>query len=398
MMMKTFLMTILILANFAPAKAATLSLSDFLNSVKTDSPDLKIEKSLSDGAQARSKGIRLSPPMVGLMNMRDGSGTNRGFEVTQQIPFPTKILKEKEVRALESKTQNSLFSYRKNEIVLEARQAYFDYWKSYQLRKILDEKQVWLKNHVKIARSTARADSTAQIHLLGTESEADQLENEGLEAATDVIEKSNALKIYAPNLNTKDVIPELDPKLEIIEVDQKVKSGFLSAKEDELKLAKATTSLNKQSYLPDIVLRYRTFNGNDTTPKSEEIMVGITLPFLFFWQPHAESTEASAREFRVQAELQKLRLTFEGRLANLTEKSNSLKKQLLTLKEKLIPRAHKRMKLVDNLSARTMEGLEEHRTVMFDYLNLRLNAINVRVEYEKTSAEILKLMSKEVEL
>ncbi|MBC7742285.1 MAG: TolC family protein [Bdellovibrionaceae bacterium] len=391
-------MTILILANFAPAKAATLSLSDFLNSVKTDSPDLKIEKSLSDGAQARSKGIRLSPPMVGLMNMRDGSGTNRGFEVTQQIPFPTKILKEKEVRALESKTQNSLFSYRKNEIVLEARQAYFDYWKSYQLRKILDEKQVWLKNHVKIARSTARADSTAQIHLLGTESEADQLENEGLEAATDVIEKSNALKIYAPNLNTKDVIPELDPKLEIIEVDQKVKSGFLSAKEDELKLAKATTSLNKQSYLPDIVLRYRTFNGNDTTPKSEEIMVGITLPFLFFWQPHAESTEASAREFRVQAELQKLRLTFEGRLANLTEKSNSLKKQLLTLKEKLIPRAHKRMKLVDNLSARTMEGLEEHRTVMFDYLNLRLNAINVRVEYEKTSAEILKLMSKEVEL
>jgi hypothetical protein len=70
----------------------------------------------------------------------------------------------------------------------------------------------------------------------------------------------------------------------------------------------------------------------------------------------------------------------------------------MLLKDKLLPRAHKRMKLVENLSARTMEGLDEHRTVMLDYLNLRAREINSRIEYEKTLAEILKLVNKEADL
>lgn len=376
-------------------QANTLSIKDFLTRAKEASPDVKIEKSLADETVARAEGVRISPPMVGLMNMRDSAGTNKGFEITQELPFPTKIAKEKEVRNLEAQSQNSLYTFRKNEILLAARAAYFEFWQAFENKKILLEKKAWLREHIKISRTTARADSTSQIHLLGTESEADLLENEVLAAEVDLSEKANALKLYVPDLTTENLSPEAEPQLESVEVDKKEKSNFVIWKEDELKAADAAKSLKKQAYLPDFVLRYRSYDGNQTTPRNEEVMVGITLPFLFFWQPQSESSEAEARSQRAQAELQKVRISFEVRLSTLTEKSQSLKKQILLLREKLIPRAHKRMRLVENLSARTIEGLDEHRMVMFDYLDLRKKEVDARVDFEKTLAEILKLFGKE---
>lgn len=372
----------------------TLSLAAYLIRVEVESPDLVIEKSMNEEAKARAQGLRLNPPMVGLMTMRDASGSNRGFEISQEIPFPTKIQKEKEVRDLELQTQNSISTYRKNEILLQARGAYFDFWIAFEKSQILQEKRKWLKNHVKISRSTARSDSAAQVHLLGTESEADLLENEILESATDLIEKRNTLKIFAPDLVVEDILPQ-EPKLEIIEVDPKSKSALIAWKENEVKMSEAAKSLKKQSYLPDFVIRYRSYDGNEMTARNEEVMVGITLPFLFFWQPQAESVEASARSQRTQAELRKTRVDFQGRLSSLLQKTESLKKQLTTLKDKLIPRAHKRMKLVENLSVRSMEGLDEHRTVMLDYLSLKLKALDARVDYEKTIIELAKLIGRE---
>lgn len=76
-------------------------------------------------------------------------------------------------------------------------------------------------------------------------------------------------------------------------------------------------------------------------------------------------------------------------------KSESLKKQLMTLKVKLIPRAEKRMRLVENLSARSIEGLDTHRMVMLDYLDLRTKELNARNEFEKALIEISRLIGKE---
>lgn len=65
---------------------------------------------------------------------------------------------------------------------VDARAAYLEFWQAFAKANIALEKRDWLKSHVKISRTLARGDSNAQIHLLGTESEADLLENEVLEA------------------------------------------------------------------------------------------------------------------------------------------------------------------------------------------------------------------------
>lgn len=387
---------IVLLAQFETAIAGSnsLNIEDFLKRVQAQSPELQVEKSMKEEFKAKAQGVRIPPPMIGFMNMKDSGGNNQGIEVTQEVPFPTKITKEKEVRDLEAQAQGANFSYKKNEILLEARKAYFEFWKAFETKKILEEKLTWLKNHVRLSRSiAARSDSAGQIHLLATESELDQLDNEILEAQTDLVEKTNTLKTFAPDLQTEDLMPESWPKLEIITVEKNQKSLLVDAKESDLKAASSAKDLKKQSYFPDLILRYRSYNGNDMTPRNEEIMIGVTLPFLFFWQPQSEVAEASARLQRAEAEVLKARLTVETQLKSLFEKSKAISKQVENFKEKLIPRAHKRMKLVENLTVRTMEGLDEHRMVMLDYLDLRQKEINSRFEFEKVNIEILKIVN-----
>ncbi|QQR81260.1 MAG: hypothetical protein IPJ69_03740 [Deltaproteobacteria bacterium] len=73
------------------------------------------------------------------------------------------------------------------------------------------------------------------------------------------------------------------------------------------------------------------------------------------------------------------------------KKSEALRTQIFTLKNKLIPRATHRVDLAKSISERTMEGLDEHKMVMLDYLNLKLKGIDLRIEYEKNLQAIRQL-------
>ncbi len=371
-----------------PTVAQALLLSQFLESVKAQNPNLQIEKSLSDEAHSRAQSYRVPPPMVGIMNMRDATGTNQGIEVSQEIPFPSKISKEREIRNLEAQAQRMDESYRKNEVLSQARIAFFEFWNAFETTQIIKEKRDWLKKHSKLARTSTRADSTAQVHLLGIESDVDLLENEVLESESLLVEKRSALKTFAPAVDFDQVQPEIE-KIELLNINSQTRSSKIALKEAQLKMTEASKNFRDQSNLPDLLVRYRGYRGNEITAKSEEIMLGITLPFLFFSQPQAEQGEALARNQRASAELSKTEIETESRLKALTAKIEALNKQLTTLEKTLLPRAHRRMKLVDNLSPRTMEGLEDHRSVMIGYLDLRQKSVTVRMELEKSLSELM---------
>ncbi len=386
----TFMIALMTISGRA-LSAAPLSLNDFLNQVQTENPDLQIDQALTTEAAARADGSRINPPMIGLMQMKDSSGTNRGLEIEQQIPFPTKIKKDIETRQLESEVQKSNQAYRRALILNKARIAYFEFWGAFEKLNIAKEKRDWLKMHAKISRSATRSDSAAQVHLLGIESEVDLLENEVVAAETNLGEKRLLLKTYAPEMSLTEIKP-VTPPLEKINLDPKSKSIVIQWKEKEAQAAEANKSLQKQAYLPDIIVRYRGYNGNELMARSEELMVGITLPFLFFWQPKSESAEALGRSQRAQAELKKAEVETEVNLKSISLKIENLNQQLSLLDSKILPRAHKRMALAENLSQRTMEGLNEHRTVMLDYLEMKLKSVDLRLELEKSISELLVLI------
>ncbi len=371
------------------AQNSVLTLESFLEKVTSESPELAIENANVETARAKASGVRINPPMVGFMQMKENGSNQDGYEISQEIPFPTKILQDKKVRDLELETQKESSRYQRTLILNEARSAYLNFWSTFEKLQILKDKYHWLKHHVTLTRSATRSDSLAQIHLLEVESNSDLVENETLAIEAELLERRNSLRVFAPSLNVEMAIPK-EPALPQIEV-QKSTGALISIKEKQLASLEAQESLKKQAYVPDLFLRLRNYNGNESTPKNQEIMVGVSLPFLYFWQPKAEVAEASAQKMKAQAELQRAKIEFESRLSTLSKKTESLKAQLANLKEKLIPRADRRRKLVTTLSTRTMEGLDEHKSVVIGALELRMKAIDLRIEYENTFKEILRV-------
>ncbi|MGE3341739.1 MAG: TolC family protein [Candidatus Altimarinota bacterium] len=324
------------------------------------------------------------------MQMKDGSGTNHGLEIAQEIPFPTKISQDKKVRDLELEAQLESSRLQEISLMADARAAYVAFWSVHARLNIQKEKHDWLIHHVKITRTTSWSDTAAKIHLLEVETDADLVENEVLALESDLVEKRNGLKLYAPGLKVKDLIP-VEPELIQMKFDKHGTSPLVSLREKELNAKEALVILQKQAYAPDLYLRLRSYNGNESAPRSQELMVGISVPFLYFWQPKAEVAEASAQRMKAQAELQKSKIDLDGRFSSLIKRAESTQTQIKNLKEKLIPRSERQAKLVRNLSQRTMEGLDEHKKVMLGLLDLRVRAIELRVAYEDLTQTIMKL-------
>ena len=85
-------------------------------------------------------------------------------------------------------------------------------------------------------------------------------------------------------------------------------------------------------------------------------------------------------------------------MKSLSLKIENLDRQLSLLETKVLPRAHKRMTLVENLSQRTMEGLNEHRTVMLDYMEMKSKSVETRLELEKSISELMVLIGQGAKL
>ncbi len=364
-------------------------LEAYLSAVQRESPDLIVEDANVAAAQARASGIRISPPMVGLMQMSEGNSRQDGYEISQELPFPTKIAQDKRVRNIELENQKANSAYQKVLILNEARYAYIEFWVATERLKILKDKNHWLKHHAAITRSATRSENTAQVHLLEVELERDIVENEVLAAEASLVEKRNSLKVHAPSLDVSNLVP-VEPQLPLLDVTT-LKRGAVELKELEVISLKAQEDLKQQSYAPDLFLRLRSFKGNDVSPQSQEIMVGVSLPFLYFWQPKAEVAETSAQRIRAEAELRKTQVEYESKTATVKAKLDSLAAQLKNTKEKLIPRAERRRKLAANISTRTMEGLDQHRSVELGLLDFRAKAIDLHLEYENLFKDLLRL-------
>lgn len=372
------------------AMASSFSLEEYLQQVRVESPDLASEKATVEAAEARATGIRIPSPMVGYMEMKEGMASRRGFEFGQEVPFPTKIFQEKSARNLNEQAVRSASAARASEVLADARQAFVKFWTAEKKVRVLKEREGWLRKHIRFSRSSVRSDTGAQLHLLDMESEADLARNEIFMAESDLIEAKNRLQVFAPNLNLEGKSLVLPSPVELGHL-QDLPNQIVESKAKELEAKGAWASYAKQSYLPNLFLRYQALNANEMSPKTQEIMLGITIPFLYFWQPKAEVAEARAEALRAESSLHKAKVETEAMLDSLRKRASALSRQIKIYESKVIPRAERSTELLANVSLRTSEGLNRHREVMLGYLDLQLKALSLREDYEGVVSQIMKI-------
>ena len=388
------LLSFLVLISSA-AWAEELSLVTFLVKVKNQNLDLKIEDTKVDGAAAKAGGLKIPPPMLGVTQLNEQTGdTATGFEINQTIPFPTKILADSSARKFEANGQEQTQVARENEILATAKLLYFDLWASQEKLTLLLEKKNILEEHIKLSRSTARSDSYASIHLIKAESDLDLLENDILSAEQNLrakqLEVATVINIDPVTFRPKLIEPSIS---KIPSIDSLALAPQIRSMEYSLESLKAREREAKSSWFPDISLRYREMGNTSMSSSYNEIMVAVTLPFVFFGEANSVSHQASAQRSQAEYELEKQKRNLESEKILLLTKAESIKKQLETFSESIIPRAKKRIKLVHNLAPRDMETLQDHREASEALPVLKMKALELRLEYEATIATMEKYLS-----
>lgn len=369
-----------------------LTLDLFLAQVRAQNLGLKVESAKVEAASARAVGINLPPPLVGYIQMNENGGSSTsGFEVSQTIPFPTKLTSDRSARRFEAEAQSETRKAFSSEVIAKARLLYFSMWAAQERLGLIKEKKAVIGQHIKLSRAGSRSDSSSNIHILKAESDVDALDNELLTAEQMLrnkqIEAAGFVNADPSNFRPSVKEPQVSelPNSSIIESPHQLESARLT-----LESFKARESEAKSSWFPELNLRYKQMGASSMYQRYNEVMVGVSLPFVFFWEPRATSSSASAQ--RLQAELEFARATrkIQTEKSTLFVKAESLKKQLDNLVTKLLPRAEKRMRLVHNLAPRDMESLQDHRETMEAFPDLKLMALEYREQYEDAVSELQK--------
>lgn len=393
--MKKILLLILSFYIIPQSFSSEISLDQFLQKVKEQNLNLKLETAKTNASEEKSIGIRIPPPMFGVTQWKEDPGNSpTGFEITQEIPFPTKLKANHSARVFEAQAQKKMLTANQNEILAKAKLSYIDLWLIQERLEVIHQKKKILEEHIKLSRSAVRSDSFLKIHLLKSESDLDLLENE-FESSTQKLKEKQFILADITNedhqaFNPTALEPPISPMPKLTERDT---FPQLESMRLTLESMKERESEARASWLPDFNLRYKQMGATSTSSRYREVMVGITLPFIYFWQPNADSKSANVDTLQAELNLNREKRSIDTKVATLYSKVESLQKQLLNLKNKLIPRAEQRMRIVRNLAPRDMETIQDHRETMEAFPELKMKELDLRMQYEESIAELEKFIA-----
>ncbi len=385
------------LLTFTASGKATenLSIDDFLKRVNEKNLSLKAAFADVDAAKAREAGFEIPPPSLGLIQVNIQGANSGGFEFNQNIPFPTKLKNNQKAKKFETLSKQAMLEGSKTEVLAKARLLYVSLWLNSERIKFLNERKNAIQQHLKLSNASARSDSFLKIHVLKAESDLDLLDNEILEQQQSLREKQIQLSEISNGDPTKFEFNLIAPQLSEIPILRSVdEANQIRAKFFTVESLKASESEAQSSWLPDLSFRFKEMNATAMSPRSSELMLGISLPFVFFWEPIAQTKSASAARLKSEIELDQEKLRVSSRKNSLLSKAQSLKKQLELIQDKLLPRAEKRMRLVHNIAPRDVESLQDHREAMEAFPDLKLKALVLREQFEEVLAELTSYSSK----
>ena len=405
--MKAYGITLLCLlwAHANAANGEKLSLSNVMEQAIKNYPEVEAMRARVSQAEARRQAApSLPPPMVSVGSM----GSNGPFsdlmensiEVRQVVPFPTKLTAESQQRTSELKAAEELLQSRILAIRAETKTAYLELYRAREQIHLLEEKLRTFEAHSKRIGSLTLSDRITQTHIIRIQTEIELARNE-IERAQQQAKVSagilNVLMGQDPALALPELeeppIPELpqpmarNHKDEPITQHPQIRALFASSDALRMGLSRAHSD-----WLPDFSLRYRYNRRYDgVMPNNSEVMLGVDLPFLFFWQPKGKSAEAQAQLDEAQSKTRQTENELKLQILRARTEATSLHTQMLNFKNLILPQALKRMKIAHSITPTDMESLNEHRESMESYISLQLAALNTRVEYGKSIAMLESL-------
>jgi outer membrane protein TolC len=319
--------------------------------------------------------------------------TGRQIGITQKLPFPGKLSKQRQVALHESEAKSEDFNQKKLELIRNVTTAYYAFFLAFKKREVLNEEKNLIHQIIAVARSRFVSGKIPQADLLSLQVEEGNLIDQGLQAETQVQVKlaelvqltgeSDGTSLKGEPEGPGKVRLDLDALHEKVVIDKALqKNPQLKSTQSMFRVAETSLSYSKWNYLPDFEVgasyMFRSTNPDDRGVDVVSGKIGITLPIWAYSKQSEEVKKASAERSRAEAILESSRLdllrSIHTKFAELFE-------------------AHRRLELYEGgylaLAKQAVDsGKSAYLASRIDYATL-LNAITQRFKNEYAYNEAL---------
>ena len=315
-----FIVLILLLSPAVLYSAENLSLNSLIEEALKNNPQIKAAKFRYEAAKSRVKLLRtlddpkfeyeydkIIPSMIsGATGM--AMSPMRTFSISQDVPFPTKLILRKARAEKESRAFEEDYKETERKVIQNLKNAYFELFLSHKKIAITQENLNLISQFIEVANKKYSVGQATQADSLKAQVEHSKLSNELVLLSQE--EKIAKEMINAILSRTQDAL--------IDEPEEKSNKGLEFNEEKIIKLAKESRpelksfkammrkseidyALSKQEYLPDFMFKYKREQKNGSAGAWAG-SIGMTIPLWFWEKQDSFVKEARANNEVVKAE------------------------------------------------------------------------------------------------
>jgi len=301
--------------------AEQVGLNSLIDEALKNNPQIAAGKERYRAAQARVRLLRtladprleyeydkITADMDAVMNGK--TGPMRTFAISQEVPFPTKLLLRREAAAKEAKAFEQEYKETERRVIKELKEAYAQLFLNSKKIDITNDNLALLSQFIEVTNKKYAANKATQQDSLKAQVEYSKLSNqlvlleqekkisEGM--LNSLLNRAQDSQISA--IDTKSNKPSELKEEDILKLAKENRPELKSFKE-MLKKTEIDLALAKQEYLPDFMLKYKR-EEKDGGAGSWAGMLGVTVP-LWFWEKQDSFVKEAQADVKVaQAEYQ----------------------------------------------------------------------------------------------
>ena len=274
-----------------------------------------------------------------------GGAPSRPVSVDLGVPFPTKFRLNNRIGWADIRASESNYRLQQQTVALQASSTYDSLLVALKHRDILRETRTLASDFLKRTQARYEAGTAAKLDVIQAQVSLAQSDNDLIANERDIATAQASLNrtlgrvIGAPIAPVDSLdIPAMLPDSSTIEQMALANRPELSILQNQQEGARATTSLTKQFWFPDLTI---SIQRDYAQPGSPLFTTGIALPLpTFYWQ-HARGDIAQAQHFE-----RELEATYRDARAQVTQdvrsaypNASTAIRQVIFLRDQLVPAA-----------------------------------------------------------
>ncbi len=339
-----------------PSSAA---LQDVVSLARARNPEILAARKTWEAARARVLPEKTwAAPQVGIeywgfSGASVGSAPEKWYDLSQEVPFPGKLHFKGEAARHEARRLEEVYHGVELDIVARVKDAYYRYLYMTKAKTILDQNVEVMRRLAKTAEARYATGKTSQSDVLRAQVELSKtlaalltLEQERASAQAAL----NALLDQAPDAPLG--APQ-EPSLSALSLTEFDLEQAALAQRPEVRAAshhinhmKSSLAAQRSEYLPDFMLQY-TRRTREGMPSDSIAMIKMSLPFLYFWRPRAQTRAASAELGEAEAMLRSEQNSARADVKDDWTKVQTVGRLVEVYRTSILPQAEQSVKVAE---------------------------------------------------